>query len=113
MKWISIIDTIVKVRRRNILINAENVKVKFNIANSPNNEVIKIIKNNTILLFIAWYSPWVEPIKEIAVPIKKIMLKLVFVISESNVLKIENIDTPKFETTKKDTTIKGSNKSHK
>ena len=53
MKWISIIDTIVKVRRRNILINAENVKVKFNIANSPNNEVIKIIKNNTILLFIA------------------------------------------------------------
>ena len=41
------------------------------------------------------------------------MLKSVFVISKSNVLKIEKIDIPKFETTKKDITIKGSNKNHK
>ena len=41
------------------------------------------------------------------------MLRLVFVISESNVINIEKIDTPKFETTKKDIIIKGSNKNHK
>ena len=44
---------------------------------------------------------------------RKIILKLVFVISESNVIKIEKIDFPKFETTNKDITIKGSNKNHK
>lgn len=44
---------------------------------------------------------------------RKIMLRLVFVISESNDLKIEKIGIPKFETTKKDITIKGSKKNHK
>ena len=44
---------------------------------------------------------------------RKIMLRLVFVISNSNDLKIEKIDTPKFETTKKDIIIKGSNNNHK
>ena len=113
MKWISIIDTIITARIKNISINTVNDKVEFNIVNNPNKEAIKIIKSNMMLLFIAWYSPCVEPTKEIAVPIRKIMLKSVFVISKSNVLKIEKIDIPKFETTKKDITIKGSNKNHK
>ena len=54
MKWVSIIDTIIKTRSKNICINTVNVKVEFNKMNIPNNEVIKIIKNNTILLFIDW-----------------------------------------------------------
>jgi hypothetical protein len=53
MKWISIIDTIIMVRRRNILIKTVNVKVKLNMAKIANNEVIRIIKNKVILLFIA------------------------------------------------------------
>ncbi len=53
MKWISIIDTIIMTRSKNILINNINVKVEFNNAYSPNNDVIKIIKNNVMLLFKA------------------------------------------------------------
>ena len=53
MKWTSIIDTIIKTRSKNISINTVNVRVEFNKMNSPNIEVIKIIKNNIMLLFIA------------------------------------------------------------
>ena len=53
MKWASIIDTIIKTRSNNISINTVNVKVEFNKMNSPNIEVIIIIENNIMLLFIA------------------------------------------------------------
>ncbi len=53
MKWINIIDTIIRTRSKNISINNVNVKLEFNKMNNPNNEVIKIIKNNKMLLFIA------------------------------------------------------------
>ena len=52
MKWVSIINTIIETRSKNICINTVNVKVESNKMNIPNNEVIKIIMNNTILLFI-------------------------------------------------------------
>jgi len=53
MKWISIIDTIITARIKNISINTVNDKVEFNIVNNPNKEAIKIIKSNMMLLFIA------------------------------------------------------------